>query len=293
MLIHKPENIQEVLVSATRALGMTMPYREARLQAEILLAHALGVSRAGVLARLDEELSVEVAARYAAQVARRAQHEPLAYILGHQEFYRLDFVVDRRVLVPRHETEQIVLLALERVHNVSHPVPTLVDVGTGSGAIALTLAHNLPNARVIATDVSRDALAVAQINAARLNLAGRVELLHGDLLEPVTEPFDILIANLPYVPSERFKELPREIRAFEPRIALDGGKDGLEVMRRLLAQLEAHAAPGGIVFLEISEEQGKMAVEVVQAELPRAKLAVHQDLEGLDRVIEIQLVTEG
>src|SRR5512141_1192792 len=150
MLIHRPEDIQEILVSATRALGTTMPYREARLQAELLLAHTLGTTRSMVLARLDETIDPETAARYAGNVARRAQHEPLAYILGHQEFYGLDFFVDRRVLIPRHETELLVQLALERARLIA--TPTIVDVGTGSGAIALTLAHHLPQARVFALD---------------------------------------------------------------------------------------------------------------------------------------------
>ncbi len=287
MLIQKPENIQEVLVSATRALGMTMDYREARLQAEILLAHTLGTTRTMVLARLTEPISPEDAARYAANVARRAQHEPLAYILGYQDFYGLKFVVDRRVLIPRHETEQVVLLALERVQHVSHAEPVIMDVGTGSGAIVLTLARHLPRARVIATDISPDALAVAQMNATRLNIAERVQFIQGDLLDPVDERFDLLVANLPYIPRVRYKDLPVEIRRFEPRLALEGGEDGLALVRRLLGQLESHAAPGGIAFLEISEEQGEATIELARQMLPLASIKVHQDLEGLDRVLEI------
>lgn len=280
--------IQDALLDATRALGMTMrgAYHEARLQAEILLAHARGLSRAGVLARLDDTLAPDVAARYAANVARRAQHEPLAYILGHQEFCGLDLLVDRRVLIPRHETETLVELALDRARAIASPV--VVDVGTGSGAVALTLTHRLPRARVIAVDVSSDALAVAQMNAAHLNLQTRVEFLEGDLLAPETEPFDILVANLPYIPSKRFDQLPREVCAFEPRLALDGGADGLDVMRRLLTQIESHAARGAVVLLEISEEQGDAAVQLARAILPHAHVALHRDLEGLDRVVEIE-----
>ncbi len=289
MLIHKPEDIQEVLVSATRALGLKMPYREARLQAELLLAHTLGISRTMVLARLNEVISPELAARYAANVARRAQHEPLAYILGHQEFYGLDFMVDRRVLIPRHESELLVQLALERVHNITHAVPVIVDVGTGSGALGLTLAHHLPNGQVLATDISPDALAVAQMNAAHLNLAGQVRFVQGDLLEPVTERFDILVANLPYIPAVRYDELPIEVRRYEPRIALEGGEDGLRVVRRLLAELEAHAGQGAVALLEISEEQGAEAVRLARSALPRASVRLHQDLEGLDRAIEIYI----
>ncbi len=289
VFIFKPETVQEILVNATRALGATMEYHEARLQAELLLAHALETTRALLLARLDETMSPERAARYAANVARRAQHEPLAYILGHAEFYELDFVVDRRTLIPRHETETLVELALA----AARAAPVIVDVGTGSGAIALALAHNLPHAQILATDISPDALAVAQINAARLELESRVKFRQGDLLEPVVERFDVLASNLPYIPSQRFAELPREIRAFEPRVALDGGEDGLAVMRRLLAQLGRHAARGAVAFLEISEEQGKSAVELARQTLPRAAVTLHRDMEGLDRVIEIELGDAG
>ena len=280
--------IQDALLDAIRALGATLrgAYHEARLQAELLLAHALDVSRAGALARLDDAMAPDVAARYAANVARRAQHEPLAYILGHQEFCGLDFVVDRRVLIPRHETETLVELALNRARKIASPV--IVDVGTGSGAIALTLAHRLPHARIIAIDVSLDALAVARMNAARLNLDTRVEFLEGDLLAPFIGSFDILIANLPYIPSQRFDQLPREVRAFEPRLALDGGADGLDVMRRLLAQIESHAARGAVMLLEISEEQGDAAIQLAHAILPDATIELHRDLEEMDRVVEIE-----
>lgn len=284
-MIRKPETLQ-VLVNATRALGATMDCYEARLQAELLLAHALETTRALVLARLNETLAPEVARRFEANVARRAKHEPLAYIVGHQEFYGLDFIVDRRVLIPRHETETVVQLALERTRKMASPV--IVDIGTGSGALALTLAYHLPQARVFAVDQSRDALDVARLNAKRLNLGSRVEFVQSDLLESLACPFDLLVANLPYIPTTRFDQLPREVRAYEPRQALDGGADGLEVMRRLLAQLQSRAIRGAVALLEISEEQGKAAMEAAYQSMPPAIVAVHRDLEGLDRVVEIQ-----
>jgi release factor glutamine methyltransferase len=293
VLISKPETVQEVLVNATRALGRTMDYAEARLQAALLLAHSLDTTRARLLARLDETIAPELAARYAANVARRAKHEPLAYVIGHTEFYGLDFVVDRRVLIPRHETETLVELALDAARRTGHIAPTIIDVGTGSGAIALALAKNLADARIAATDTSRDALAVARTNAERLRLETRVEFMQGDLLEPFAGPFDLLVSNLPYIPSQRFDRLPREVRAFEPRVALDGGEDGLMVMRHLLRQIESRATRGAVAFLEISEEQGKSARELAQQILPRARVALHQDLEGLDRVIEIRLDGDG
>lgn len=285
----KPETIQENLVNATRALGATMEYHDARLQAELLLAHALETWRAQMLARLSETIAPDVAMRYAANVARRAQHEPLAYIIGHQEFYGLDFIVDRRVLIPRHETETLVQLALERARLRQIASPVIVDVGTGTGAIALTLAHNLTRARVFAIDRSRDALDVAQLNAKRLNLESRVVFLESNLLDSFVYSFDILVANLPYIPATRFDQLPREVRAFEPRAALDGGEDGLAVMRRLLAQMETRANRGASALLEISEEQGACAMECVHQILPHTIVTVHRDVEGLDRVVEIQM----
>ncbi len=286
VLISKPQSIQEVLVNATRALGMTMDFRQARLEAELLLAHALEISRTMLLARLNEAVGVDVAARFAANVARRGKQEPLAYILGHREFYGLDLMVDRRVLVPRYETEVMVRIALDRATRVAEPL--IVDIGTGSGAIALSLAHRLTRAQIFATDISREALAVAQINAARLRL-NRVQFLEGDLLTPIDEPFDLLMANLPYIPSVRYNQLPREILEFEPRVALDGGFDGLAVMRRLLMQIKGRARRGSIALFEISEEQGDAAMRLVRRELPLALARLHRDLEGLDRVIEVNL----
>ena len=308
--VSKSATLQDALLGATRALCATTrgayhcdassrgalegnsnhasPHDDAsaRLQAELLLAHALDTTRARLLARLNEPLVPEVAARYAANVARRVQHEPLAYILGHQEFYGLDFLVDRRVLIPRHETETLVQIALERAKPKSPPV--IVDIGTGSGALALVLVQHLPHARVIATDISRDALDVARSNAHRLSLEARTEFVESDLLECVDASFDLLVANLPYIPRARFDQLPREIRAFEPRGALDGGEDGLDLFRRLLAQLQPHAARGALALLEISEEQGDAAIEGVRRVLPRTIATLHQDLEGLDRVVEIK-----
>ena len=284
----KFETIQDALLDATRALGVTMEYHEARLQAELLLAHALETSRALMLARLDETIAPEVAARYAGNVARRAKHEPLAYILGHQEFYGLDFIVDRRVLIPRHETESLVQLALERARRLTAPV--IVDVGTGSGAIALTLAHHLPQARVFALDSSLDALAVARMNAEHLRLVDRVEFSQSNLLEAFTPSFDLLVANLPYIPTARLAELIPEVTRFEPRAALDGGEDGLVVIRRLLTQLQKRPIQGTIALLEISEEQGQAVQSLIYRMFPNAMPVVHRDLEELDRVVEIQFI---
>lgn len=288
VMISHPESVQELLVNATRALGQAMDYREARLQAEMLLAHALDTSRTDILARLHETVLAELAARYAASVARRAKFEPLAYILGHQEFYRLDFVVDRRVMIPRHETELLVQYALESARQLPHTTHTIADVGTGSGAIALSIAHNLPHASIFAVDISRDALDVAKLNARRLALE-KVTFVDSDLFEKIDFKLDIVIANLPYVPSSRYSELPVEVRRFEPRVALDGGPDGLGVVKRLLAQLPSHMQRGAVALLEISEEQGQAALDLIHRILPEATAQLHKDMEGMDRMVEVRV----
>lgn len=276
-------------MSAVRAIGARNGYASARLEAEILLAHTLKISRAYLLARLGDPIESADAAQFAGMVARRAQREPIAYIVGHQEFYGLELYVDRRVLIPRPETEHVVEYALMALKKVPHPEPVIVDVGTGSGAIALALAHTTNHTRIIATDISPEALAVAQMNAARLNLSERIQFRNTDLLDGVTEPIDILTANLPYIPLEREAQLPREIREYEPRLATIAGLDGLNVIRRLLNQVPMHMTRGSVIFLEISEEQGEAAMALAQALLPRAQVQVHRDLEGLDRVVEVRM----
>ncbi len=289
VLISSPETIQEVLVSAVRALGARNGFASARLEAEILLAHTLKISRAYLLARLGDPIERADAAQFAGMVARRAQREPIAYIVGHQEFYGLDLLVDRRVLIPRPETEHVVEHALSALKRTPHAEPVIVDVGTGSGAIALAMAHKASRTRIIATDISPEALVVAQMNAARLNLSERVEFRKTDLLEGQTEPIDILTANLPYIPLEREAQLPREILEYEPRLATIAGLDGLSVIQRLLKQAPAHMARAGVMFLEISEEQGEAAKALAQALLPGVRVEVHRDLEELDRVMEVKM----
>lgn len=289
MLIAHPESVQEVLVSAVRALGVTLDYRTARFESELLLSQAMGISRAGLLARLTDPLDAAQAARFAAMVARRAQREPIAYILGHKEFYGVDLVVDRRVLIPRPETELLVDLGLSALKRVAHASPVVVDVGTGSGAVAFAMAFHAEHAIFIATDISPDALAVARLNAHRLGLQDRVQLLLGDLLAPVKTAVDIVTANLPYIPYKRFEQMPREIRHYEPHIALDGGPDGMDTIRRLFEQILPHVARAAQIFVEISEEQGTQAVHLASSRFPTAVVKLHKDLEGLDRVVDIQL----
>ena len=233
-----------------------------------MLAAAMGVDRAALIADPDRGIEPEAARTFQDYARRRTQREPVAYILGRKGFRRIELEVDTRVLIPRPETEHVVEAALTLPHGAR-----VVDVGTGSGAIALALADERPDLHVIATDVSADALAVARANAARLGL--NVEFLQGDLLDPVTGPIDAVVANPPYVVSG--SRLAPEIGVYEPDVALYGGDDGLDVYRRLIPA----AARAWFVAFEIAGYQA----EAVGALLEGFSIEVIRDLAGIDRVI--------
>lgn len=267
------------LVRAAEARLAEAGVEGAGFDAELLLAETLGSTRPELIAGLSERVAPRDAARYEAAVARRAAREPLAYITGRKGFRGIELHVDRRVLIPRPETELLVSVV------AAHRPAKILEVATGSGAVALALADELPDARVLATDVSDAALAVARVNAERLGLDERVEFARSDLLEEVHSVFDAIAANLPYVRSSEIDTLQPEI-AFEPRAALDGGEDGLDLVRRLAAQVRKRStlAPGGLLALEIGDDQGPAAIAILtQAGFDDAKS--HRDLAGRDRVV--------
>lgn len=273
--------MRELLSWATAALkeeGIESP----QLDAEILLAHSLGLSRSGLYAQLDLKPGPAVEKTFKSLVARRLQHEPVAYITGQKEFYGLDISVDRRVLIPRPETETLVevALAVARQKDIS----PLAEVGVGSGAIAVALAVNLPWASVFAIDASADALEVAKTNCQHHDVLDRVHLLLGDLLQPLPEPVGLIVANLPYVSHEELDSLPPDITEYEPLSAIDGGKDGIQQIGRLLAQAVSNLKPPGIICLEIGATQASAVNELVRNEFPAATVGLVRDLAGLDRV---------
>lgn len=257
-----------------------------RLDAELLLAYVLDANRAAVLARPDRQLTPKQLTRYRNLAARRADREPLAYIVGQREFFGLDFAVDARVLIPRPETELLVERALGLARR--WPAPQIADVGAGSGAIAVSLAVHLPQAAVYALDESAGALAVVAGNACRHGVAGRVHCLAGDLLAPLPGPVDLITANLPYVTTDEWRALAPEIRDYEPRAALDGGPDGLALIRRLLATAGSHLQPGGAILLEIGAEQGAAATVLAREHFPQARVQLQQDYAGLDRLVVLK-----
>jgi release factor glutamine methyltransferase len=257
-----------------------------RLDAVFLLAHAGGVSRAEMIAHRDRELAPELAERFQSLVERRAQGAPLAYVTGEAGFYGRMFEVDARVLVPRAETELAVEWAVRHLRAIGRENGTAADIGTGSGAIAVTLACELPELGVYAGDVSQDALSVARRNAARNEVFQHVTFLNGDLGAPLLPyaPFDCVVANLPYVPTTECAAAPDPV-AFEPMIARDGGADGLVLYRRLVPDLPRLVAPRGIAILEAAPANARSLEALVRAALPQAGVETVRDYADLDRFV--------
>lgn len=257
-----------------------------RLDAAFLLAHAGGVTRAEMIAHRDRELRDDVASRFEELVARRERGEPLPYITGEAGFYGRMFSVDERVLVPRPETELLVEWAVRHLRAIGADAGSAVDIGTGSGAIAVTLAAELPNLNVYASDLSQDALVVARRNAARNDVFQHVTFLHGDLAAPLRPyaPFDCVVANLPYVPSHEVPPAPDPV-SFEPRLATDGGDDGLAVYRGLVPELRALVKPRGIVLLEAAPVNVGALEALVHRALPSAGIETIRDYADLERFV--------
>jgi release factor glutamine methyltransferase len=270
----------------------------ARLDAELLLGDAIGVGRTVILAHPEAPVGADAVSRYRAGLDRRAAGEPVAYIRGIKEFYGLAFAVDSRALIPRPETERLVELAEAEVRRrlgargAGDEPLSVVDVGTGSGAIAVALAITLRRLRaldavtVLAVDASEDALDLARENAVSHAVGDGLAFARSDLLDGVPGPFDLVLANLPYVRSDAIAGLPIAA-SFEPVAALDGGADGLAVIQRLLEQLPSKLAAGGLACLEIGSDQGELIVERCARVLPGWVCDVELDLAGLPRVAVI------
>jgi release factor glutamine methyltransferase len=269
----------EAAVDALDAAGC----ESARLDAEVLLANATAWDRAKIAAEPEARLPVGASREFGEMVRRRVRREPVAYILGRRGFRRIELLVDRRVLIPRPETELLVELALELQPG------QVLDVGTGSGAIALAVADELEDARVTAIDTSFDAVRVAQANAARLGLAERVDVvLRGPSslkgAEPEGSPFDLLLANLPYVSEEEWEGLAPEIREYEPRDALVPGPTGLEAIEALAEELFGLAPRPAVVALEVGAGQAEAVADLLKA-ADYGETEIRPDLAGHDRVV--------
>lgn len=255
----------------------------ARLDAEVLLATAAAVSRSGLFAHLRDQLEAPLAARFADLLERRRRREPLAYIVGGREFWSLWFEVDAHTLVPRPETELLVETALNAISTTT--TPRVLDVGTGSGCIAVSIAHERRDARLTAIDVSTDALRIARRNAERHGVGSRVDLCRADARSfACRDPFHLIVGNPPYIRRSDIEGLPAEVRAFEPRAALDGGDDGLDLVRAVLGQACRLLVPGGTLVIEIGGDQRHDALALAAAAgFDRAW--VRDDYAGLPRLL--------
>ena len=280
--------LTQLLIRARKLLaagGM----EDASLEGELLLRHALGMNRVQLYQELNSEMTRQQEETFWNLVRRRLSGEPTAYITGHCEFYGLDFYVDRRVLIPRPETELLVEKVLRLAQD--NTISTIADIGTGCGAIAVTLALHLPRAVIYATDLSATALEVAALNCRKHGVADRIRLLKGNLLDPVSEPVDLIIANLPYVRKSYLTQM--STAGFEPSLALDGGVDGLDRIRQLCHQASREFLFGGYLILEIGEGQSQAVASLLRHLFSTAEIAVTPDIGGIDRMVCLSLTTAG
>lgn len=261
---------------------------DARIEAEVLLAHALGVGRETLLARLQEPLAADATTRFEAMLNRRLAHEPTAYIIGHREFYGLEFACSPAALIPRPETELLVEEALRWLRSPESRPARIIDVGTGNGAIAVTLAVNALDVRVTALDVSWAALQLARRNAAAHGVAGRIDFVQGDLLSALAEPSELIVANLPYVPTQLYRKLAPELRDHEPEGALHPPQaGGTAIIERLVTQAVERLRPGGLLLVEHAWNQGRRLRETARAAFPNARIETKRDLAGRERVLAV------
>ena len=271
-------NARREAIARLREAGI----ESAVLDADLLLAYVLAIRKEDVYAHPEPVLSADERAGYEGLIARRARGEPVAYLRGWKEFYGLEFAVDPRVLIPRPETELLVDETVRRLAPLDSPL--ICDLGTGSGAIAIALAVALPRARLIATDSSTAALEVARANASRHEVRERIDFRAGDLLAPIHETLDAVVANLPYLTSAEVDAGGGTSIEFEPRAALDGGADGLAVIRLAIAQLLARPAPTDIALFECGPAQARSAAAELGA-APGVRTDIVADLAGRPRVV--------
>ncbi len=261
---------------------------DATLESELLLRHTLKISRVQLYLDLDYELNSKEEKSFWHLIERRLNGEPTAYITGYREFYGLDFYVDPSVLIPRPESELLVETVLKLAQN--RTVATIAEIGTGCGAIAISLALNLPQTKIYATDISAAALKVALFNCQKHGVANRICLLQGDMLDPLPESVDLIVTNLPYV---KESELPPVYSVnFEPLLALNGGSDGLEKIHQLCCQANNKLYPDSYLLLEIGQGQRRAVTTFLRSLFPSAKIEVTPDLSGIDRVVSLTLLSD-
>ncbi len=277
-------NIKEQLKIAADILNKHN-VESARLEAEILLAHTLNVGRLYLYINPEQTISQEQVDDYNKLIERRTNHEPTAYILGHREFMDLDLIVNEDVLIPRPETEVLVESVIDHL-NDNTGIIKIADIGTGSGAIAISLAKSLSGASVEAVDISEKAINVARLNIGKYNLLGRITVHLGDLLSPLNgKKFNAIVSNPPYIPSRVIDTLQAEVKDYEPSTALDGGMDGLDFYRLLFKESPKFLIDGGFLAVEIGFDQAESVKKLAEAEGQFKDIEIIKDLSKNDRVI--------
>ena len=265
---------------------------DARLESEVMVMNVMRMPRQDLFSHQEDGVNAQQERELAQIVERRLKREPLAYILAYKEFYGVNLLVNSDVLIPRPETETMVEHALfMALMGMETTELVIADVGTGTGAIAINLAIHLPAARIYAIDAADAVLDVASHNIRAHNVADRIKLAKGDLLEPLLEPVDLIVANLPYIPTSRIPTLQPEIQ-WEPSAALDGGDDGLDLIRRLMSQAPDKLKENGIILLELDPEQVPAVEELSRQLFPEATTSIEQDLAHRDRVFVINRAGE-
>ncbi len=276
--------VGQVLYDAAESL-MQGGFHDSRLEAGILLAHVMGISRTDLFFHLDDDILPEQGAELNRLIDRRLNHEPVAYLIGRKEFFGIDFQVTPDTLIPRPETE---LLVEKTIEVAGDRAVSIVDVGTGCGAVAVALAVYLPKSSIYATDVSSAALKIARANAQTHGTSSRICFIGGDLLQPLNSRVDIIVANLPYVSDREMGELSKGVGKYEPELALAGGVEGLDKIERLLSQAGEKLCSEGVILLEIGYEQGVSVVELVTQHVPKAEIYLFPDLSENDRLVLIK-----
>jgi len=259
-----------------------------RLDAEVLLAEALGTDRVGLYTHFDQPLQLEELGRFKKFIQRRLKREPVAYIVGRREFWSLPLKVTPDVLIPRPETEILVAEALKALASLDGKAFHILEIGTGSGAISIVLAKEFPAARILATDLSAKALSLAEENARQNGVREQIHFLQGDLFRPLPPgcKFDLIITNPPYIPQGEISQLAPEVRDFEPRMALDGGMDGLDFFRRALPRVGEFLVPGGWFLAEIGAGQDQEILRIAAENPDLDSLSFAKDLAGIKRIFK-------
>ena len=285
------KTIHQILLDAVNILKQNN-VQTPRLDAEVILAHLLGWDRIDLITRSREVLDQDLEREYYHFIQEREAGKPVQYITGQQEFMGLNFKVTPDVLIPRPDTEILVETAIKEAGTMEPPL-TIVDVGTGSGAISISLAHYIKGAHIHSIDISPKALGVAMENARLHSLEHRVTFYQGDLFDPIDDLLrsrvDLLVSNPPYIPTHQIPNLQREVRYYEPTLALDGGEDGLDYYRRIIQEGEKFLSPRGCLILEIGHDQGARVAELLKCKKRLRDVIIVEDLAGIGRVVRARV----